>query len=307
MRKLVAGFLVLAVFAALLIFRSNFFLQKVGNNRKSQSSKSKQIELVIAGDVMLGRTVMTRSLDMGDPVYPFRKIAPTLKAADIAFVNLENPVISNCPRFADGFKFCTDPKMIDGLLYAGVDVVTIANNHIRNFGESGVGETRDFLARSGIEATGLKNLVIKEVNGVKFGFIGFDFVTYKPTPEDYQLVAESNSKVNILIVAPHWGTEYTSSPNKFQKETGRKLVALGADLIVGSHPHWVQGWEYVDGVPVFWSLGNLVFDQMWSQETRRGLVVRIKFDEKKILGIEELPIYMKNWAQPELVGEDKLN
>lgn len=86
---------------------------------------------------MLGRSVMIKSLSMNDPVYPFRKVAEKLNQADIVFVNLESPLVANCPSSNSGFKFCADPKMIEGLKFAGVDVVSLANNHTLNYGRGG--------------------------------------------------------------------------------------------------------------------------------------------------------------------------
>ena len=260
---------------------------------------SRDVEIILTGDVMLGRTVMTKSLDSGEPTYPFEKVAGQLAEADFVFVNLENPIIENCPRTSTGLKFCTDPKLTSGLKFAGVDVVTLANNHALDYGKGGIEKTVEFLKEEGIEAVGLGNLVIKEKKGIRFGFLGFNFVSSGPKDEDFKLVSDSDEKVEVLIVGIHWGEEYQDKANKFQREWTKKLVEVGADVIVGHHPHWVQDSESTNGKPVYYSLGNFVFDQMWSEKTREGLLIKLTFRDGVLVDEEKLPIYMANWAQPE--------
>ena len=136
--------------------------------------------IILTGDVMLGRSVMITSLEkMKNPLYPFSLVANDLSNANLVFINLENPIVTDCPRIEGGFTFCADPEMIRGLVYSGVDIVTLANNHSRNFGERGFQETIDLLQKAGIASVGYGNLVIKEVNETKFGFLGFDFLKHK--------------------------------------------------------------------------------------------------------------------------------
>ncbi len=268
---------------------------------KLSDSKPAEIKILLIGDIMLGRTVNTRSLDMGNVNYPFEKVAEKLRSVDIVFANLESPIVAKCPRIEQGFTFCADSKMIDGLAYAGIDIVTIANNHSHNFGSKGFDETKKLLTEHGIKWVGDNNLEIIEKNGIKFGFMGFDYVAGGPTLKDLELIKESSSKVDVLIVAPHWGWEYNSKANNNQRAWARQIVASGADVISGSHPHWVQDNEKIDDKPVYYSLGNFIFDQMWSEETRKGLAVEITFREKEIVKEVRLPIYMKEWAQPRWV------
>lgn len=266
------------------------------------SIQTGETRVILTGDVMLGRTVMTTSLDRRDPTYPFHKIADKLKSADLTFVNLENPIVDKCPRKTDGLIFCADPQMADGLVYAGVDIVSLANNHSANYGSDGIKNTREVLAQKKIAAVGTGNLVIKEINGLKFGFLGFEYIDKNPTPQEIQLIKDSNSKVDILIVAVHWGAEYQAKASTKQRTIAKTLVENGADVVVGHHPHWVQDIEYINSKPVYYSLGNFVFDQMWSQKTREGLAIKLTFDNRGNIKYEEkLPIFMRSWAQPEWV------
>lgn len=266
-----------------------------------------QTSIVFAGDIMLGRSVMGASIDNNDPYYPFRNTADFLKNADITFANLENPIVNDCPRHVGGFKFCTNYEIADGLNFAGIDVVTLANNHTSNYGQKGVAETKKYLSDIGIKSVGYSNLEIIEKNNITFGFLGFDYVTsQKNIEDDMNLIKESDSKVDVLIVSPHWGTEYKSIASSFQREVAKRMVENGADLIIGHHPHWVQNSEMIGDTTVYYSLGNFIFDQMWSEETKKGLLLKITFDPPngetgaKIFKTEEFKTYIPKIGQPVL-------
>ena len=260
--------------------------------------------VVLGGDVMLGRTVMTTSIDNEeDPRYPFLKIGDTLFNSDISFVNLEAPIIDDCPRHYEGFIFCADPRMVSGLVYAGVDVVSLENNHILNYGQDGVGQTKAFLSQKDIGYVGKGDLYVEEVRGTKFGFIAFNKVDDPDdfTPGELDFVRRASEDVDVLIGSVHWGVEYVETPTEKQEEWANFLVDAGVDVVVGHHPHWVQSLATIKGKPVYYSLGNLVFDQMWSEKTREGLVVKLTFDGKEIVDEEFIKTYMEEWAQPKVV------
>jgi len=257
--------------------------------------------IMLAGDVMLGRTVMTKSLDSGNPDYPFEKVSDELNEADVVFVNLENPIVSNCPRSSEDLIFCTKPAMVEGLVAAGVNIVNLANNHTRNYGENGLSETIEILDEKEILTTGLGELVVREVKGIKYGFLGFDFISRTPKENDYELVKESVNEVDVLIVGVHWGAEYKREPAEIQKQWAKELVEAGADVVVGHGSHWVQEIEYINEKPVYYSLGNFIFDQMWSEETKTGLVMKLTFRDGELVKEEKLPTYMSSWAQPEFI------
>ncbi len=322
-------FLILLLASLLLLSRSSINNQSnsfVDSVKEKLNIEEKNIEIVMVGDVMLGRNVMITSLDKNDPIYPFRKVGEVLAKADLTLANLENPIIKNCPRINSGFTFCADPKMVEGLIFAGIDVVNLANNHSLNFGRKGFEETKKILADENIKWVGDGNLEIVEKEGLSFGFVGFDKsqqTNPKLSPEEEKLVQVADSKVDVLVVSMHWGVEYQDEALPGVRSLARRLVELGADVVHGHHPHWVQDIEYCDKngrcepstpsrwtgltpsenmTPIYYSLGNFVFDQMWSEGTRKGLAVRLVFDKERNLKKEEkLPIYMKDWAQPEFV------
>lgn len=252
---------------------------------------------------MLGRSVMGKSLMLKNPNYPFLNVSDLLRGADIVFSNLENPIIDNCPYTNSGLKFCTDPSMVGGLKFAGIDIVNLANNHILNYGKVGLEKTKKYLDAGGIKWVGDGNLVIIEKNRTKFGFLGFDFLDYKLQQKDLDLVRNSKKQVDILIIGVHWGEEYKSKANSNQRLLARLLSDAGADYIVGHHPHWVQDMEIISKTKVYYSLGNFVFDQMWSEETKKGISVNVIFKGKKPEKETFLKSYMDKFAQPKWVSQ----
>lgn len=292
--KKVYFFLFLVLLVSLFTFSKVLGLSTINND----------VVITFTGDVMLGRSVMITSLKLNDPTYPFLKVADTLRASDLVFVNLENPIVANCPQTSGGMIFCADPVMLKGLKYANISLAGISNNHILNYGTDGLKSTKKYLSDNGITPVS-NELVVKEVKGIKFGFYTLDAVTNGYDLDktgDTQRLQDADKKVDFLLVMVHWGNEYQPTSNTYQKNLARKLVALGADVIIGSHPHWVQDVEYINGKPIYYSLGNFVFDQMWSTKTREGLAIKLTFEKGKIVKDEKLPILMTNWAQPEFIN-----
>lgn len=310
MLKKLAFSLILSVFilgTALLIPKSTneppLTIDLSSFNFSNNTIKS-ETSIILTGDIMLGRSVMKESMSRNDPTYPFRNVADLLRSADIVIGNLETPVIENCPIRDSGMIFCADPKMLSGLKFAGINIVNIANNHMKNYGQGGLVQTQNYLTTEKFDYVGLDNLVIKDIEGIKFGFLGFDFVSQKPKEFDYLLINNSKKQVDVLIVMVHWGNEYTSTPTLSQKEIAAELIKAGADVISGSHPHWIQDVDTIDGKPIFYSLGNFVFDQPWSEETKKGLAIRLTYQKNTLVKIEKMPIYMGGFAQPEWVLRD---
>jgi len=295
------GLVILLLF--LVLRNLNIPLPNVSFSSGEQTPKQeiKPTTILLGGDVMLGRSVMTTALDeKKSAFYPFEKIQNVLSDADITMVNLESPVVSDCPRITGGFIFCGNYQMGEDLALAGIDIVTLANNHTLNFGQEGLIETQNFLLSQGVDYVGQGNLVIKQINGTKFGFLGFDFTLASLNDEELNLIRESKISVDVLIVAAHWGEEYQPKANYLQKNIAENMVQSGADIIIGSHPHWVEDSEYIEGKPVYYSLGNLVFDQMWSEETRKGLLLKLTFEDGKIINTQEIYTYMSDFAQPQV-------
>ena len=264
------------------------------------------VTVILGGDVMLGRSVMAVSSDKGDALYPFRKISAYLSTADAVLFNLENPIIENCPINYQGMVFCAHPQMLQGLVASSVNIVNIANNHILDYGFDGYEETKKHLEENGILYFGGNDYLVYEFSGLKFGFVGFNKAQImKPslTQDERKLIISVRKMADVLIVSMHWGVEYQPRALPGIKKLAHELAELGADVVWGHHPHWVQNVERIGESSVFYSLGNLVFDQMWSEETREGIMVKLVFEDGRIVKEEFIKTYMKEWAQPELVDD----
>lgn len=300
---LVAG--AIAIFLVLQSDILNNFAHNVKLNVQNPLStpSSDVTRVLLGGDVMLGRSVTVQTLDRErDPSYPFDNMQKLFSLSDLIVFNLENPVVEKCPRRNSGMVFCAPPEMLEAFKGHNI-LVNLANNHTLNYGMEGYTETKKHLGDINIPYTDSKTFHTMDINGTTFGFLGFDKAQQSnPALSDAEkkLLTESSQKVDILLISIHWGVEYQKHPLEGQKRLAQELVNLGADIIVGHHPHWVQDIEMIGEVPVYYSLGNLVFDQMWSEETRKGLLILLTVKNKKIVSEEKYPTYIQNLGQPVL-------
>lgn len=268
----------------------------------------KNITLLFGGDVMLARSVNTQMVRRKNYAWPVEKIKSLTSSADLFMINLESPFGQNCQPTDKGMVFCADPQSIKSLTDSGVDVVSLANNHIYNQGKTGLQLTKDLLTENNISFTGTTEFApIITIKGTKIGFLGFNEIL--PFPAEINKLSEENlkkeikrfrPKVDILIVLPHWGNEY-SKRSEHQKQLAHQAIDSGADAVIGAHPHWVQEYEEYQGKPIYYSLGNLIFDQMWSEETKKGLMVRLTYQGKNLIKQEKLPVKIVDFGQPTLV------
>lgn len=282
-----------------------------------------EVSLIAVGDIMLSRAVEQSLVQKNDFKLPFEPLADYLSSADITFGNLETAVLAGRVILTGEFLFRTDPKAVAGLTLAGFDVLSLANNHAPNFGQSGLKNTFAELEKAGIkyagagldEASAAKPVII-EKQGMKFGFLAYTY--NKNMPAEYfasanrpgtnpldsakmkTAVINLRPQVDWLIVSIHDGTEYQFTPDESQTTFARAAIDAGADLIIGSHPHVVQTAEKYKNGYIFYSLGNFVFDQVWSEETQQGLLAKIIFTKDKIKTIEAGPIKINASFQPEI-------
>lgn len=259
--------------------------------------------LAAVGDVMLGRSVMEQMEKRGDWTWPFEQTYERLAAADITVGNLEAPLVTGCFQKENRYVLCSKPEAKAGLVKAGFDVVSLANNHTLNWGQAGYQETEKVLTAEGIEAVDSEQWAVKTVCGLRVGFIGLDDVSQTlDLVEMRDQVASMAATVDIPVVLIHWGIEYVNEPVPRQREVANVLSEAGAKVVIGHHPHWTQPAEYVGETLVFWSLGNFVFDQMWSEETRLGNLAELRFKIQDLritaLEYELLPVKIYDYGQP---------
>jgi poly-gamma-glutamate synthesis protein (capsule biosynthesis protein) len=276
----------------------------------------------IAGDIMLGRRVGRRLAAGGDFAAALRPTAARLASADLTIGNLESTLARRGAPRQGGDSFAADPRVRQGLQAAGFDVLSLANNHTGDFGPASLVETVRLVRRAGIEPVGAgadlteaaAPAVVKR-GGLTFGVVAFDAIGETPAATAarpgalrvrmlprtgplvrrdldrvVRIVRELRPRVDVLLVLPHWGTQYTTRTVADQRTVGRALVDAGADLVVGGHPHWVQGMELRRGRPIVYSLGNFVFDMDFSRRTREGAILELVFWGPELKAAELVPV-----------------
>lgn len=262
------------------------------------ASASKTTTIVMTGDLIPVRTTNAKVAPTNNFDIPFKDTADILRRADLSVVNLETPLTKNCPLTNQGMSFCGDSRWATGMKNAGIDVATLENNHITNKGTDGVNQTINYLQEAGIEFANRNKLLIKKVKDKKIGILAFNGIGEKiDRPKIADKINESKQLVDILIVAYHWGKEYTYDPAPDSTvapdnpvEIAHLAIDSGADLVQGNHPHWVQGIEIYKDRLISYALGNYIFDQDWSIETQEGAVAKYTFYENTLIDMEITPI-----------------
>jgi capsule synthesis protein PGA_cap len=245
----------------------------------------------------------------------FRKY---LKAADIALANLESPVDDQFRFHPRGTVFSGDPRLLEGVKDAGFDVVSLANNHIRDAGTDGILETVKALKSRGIAFSGAgkgfasaRKPAILETHGTTVAIFGCDAVAHgywttgkgigsrqcdRTTLVDD--IKKAKDAADVVIVFPHWGIEYRANPSASQRRLAKAWAKAGADLVIGNHAHWAAAMEAIGDVPVWYALGNLVFDQTWSTKTMEGITLELTFEGETLRQIRMRPHLILDKAQP---------
>jgi hypothetical protein len=271
------------------------------------------VELIAVGDVMLGRSVAGVSAPLGE-------VAPRLAAADVTLGNLESVIISGgTPRGAEPggpqpIILKAPVSAVQDLTAAGFDLLGLANNHSLDYGATGLAETGRRLQGAGITPLGAgpaetpcSPVVWRSVEGLRLAFLAFNDVSERvPAGEpnggeegwvrcDWNLatavgaVGAARAEADALVVSVHWGYEYEPAADPAQVAAVKALFAAGADLVVGHHPHVVQGTVAANGRFAAYSLGNLVFDQEQG-DTIEGLALRAFFDAQGLRAVQALPL-----------------
>lgn len=270
---------------------------------------STETSLVFVGDIMLDRGVEQNILRYGgkDYNFPFADLSK-IQRADILFGNLEGPVSDQGRDIGNLYSFRMSPEAVPALAKQGFDVLSVANNHAGDWTRPAFADTFLKFQNSGISLTGgglSKNeatepkIIVR--NGVKFGYLGFSDVgpnglragsteagiLIAADPDTSNIIKQASEKCDVLVVSFHFGNEYESKSNWRQRELAHMAIDNGARIVVGHHPHVPQETESYRGGVIMYSLGNFIFDQIFSTETMSGLAVKITFDGKNVSNVEE--------------------
>ncbi|MDD4785381.1 MAG: CapA family protein [Candidatus Shapirobacteria bacterium] len=265
------------------------------------------ISFALTGDLGLGRFITATARARNDFSWSFQHVSSVLKANDFNLANLESPIIDDCPEGKTGtFTFCGDSRFIP-YLKENKFIFNLANNHIFNYGQQGFSQTKKYLSDNQIDYFYSHNsdteFIKKEINGITFGFLGFDLITNPKFDENeiINLVKKYNLEVDWLIVSIHWGNEYLPKAETWRVNLAHKLVDVGADIIHGHHPHVLQENETYKNKVIFYSLGNFIFDQNWSKETSNSELVILKVNKFNILETIKKPYVIKYNSQPQFL------
>ncbi|GGH24333.1 CapA family protein [Paenibacillus segetis] len=269
--------------------------------------KTDQIRLTFVGDILLDGYVGDQIAKFGVN-YPFEKVAPKLKQADMAFANLETPVSTKGkPVDNKTFVFRSKPTALAGLVYAGVDGVTVANNHILDYGKDAMLDTIVQLNKYKIGYTGAgKNIkeafspYVKTIKDKKIAVLGVSRVLSGPSwyageknagaASAYTLepllteIKKSTQENDFTIVYLHWNEEFKDYPEPYARKLAKQMIDSGADMIIGAHSHCLMGIEYYQHKPIYYSLGNFVFNRSTrgGDKTLDSMIVDFEIKGSKI-------------------------
>ena len=347
MKKWPIFLIIIILFGAIFIFLNKNNLNKSNNNRKTKEKSKKvvetkrnkkQISVVMVGDVLTHDSVLADA-KKEDGSYDFKDmfsyIKSMIKDYDLKYVNQES--IIGGPTFKyTGYPTFNAPDAIgNDLIDIGFNVFSLANNHAYDKGETAILYSNKYWKSKNVIVAGTyssleerDNIKVYEKNGLKYAFL-----SYTTSLNGYQLSSDKNylvnmysndkvkadvdkikDKVDIVMVAMHWGEEYTNTPTSSQKEIAKYLSDIGVDLVIGSHPHVVQPIEYINNTLVIYSLGNFISNQLvLGLNPAIGLMVGIdiiKENDKLTFSIKQKELlysYSNNSREFKVIPFSKLN
>lgn len=267
--------------------------------------------ILFTGDVLFANAFKAGYDQSGIRGVVSEDVLALLQEADILMVNNEFPYSERGAQMIDKqFTFRCEPSYVKALNEMGVDVVSLANNHTLDYGKEALSDTFTTLDNAGILYGGAGETVeraeevqIIEVNGKKFGFLAVsrvipvtDWKVENSTPGIFscyddtrllELIRQAKESCDFLAVYPHWGVEYDAYPDGNQTKIAKNCIEAGADIVVGSHTHCLQGAEFLDGKPVFYSLGNFIF----GRDIDRSAVLEVTVEQTGEVSYRLLPVY----------------
>ena len=248
------------------------------------------VTILAFGDMMLDRKVREQ-INKNGPEYPFALIADFLRGNDIVVANAEGPFTYN-KSLTLGIKdaplsFTFDPAMLSTLKNLGFTLLGQTNNHTLNFGTAGYKKSISLIEVAGMNWFGdpsNKNVkpYIAEIRGEKIAFVGYHEFAYQGFDDVLQSIKDARGSATFVVVYPHWGDEYNLKFNSFQQKTAHAFIDAGADVVLGAHPHVIEPIEMYSGKPIFYSLGNFIFDQASTGPTGQGLSIKISLTPDSI-------------------------
>ena len=292
----------------------------------------KDVSLIAVGDIMLARFTESKIRASKNRELPFEKVKEHLAAADLTFANLESPFFPGNTTPNESTTFRADLESVQGLTASGIDLVSLANNHTMNYRVPGLQSTLTTLKNANIKAVGAGQNkaeahapVMVEVKGHTLAFLAYNDGNIAPRYhgeatdtepgiakmdiEQMKLdVAEAKKQgADVVIVSMHAGIEYRKEPSQSQKDFSHAAIDAGAAVVIGHHPHIVQGVERYNNGLIMYSLGNFVFDQMFSQDVKTGLLASITIKPDGSVGAEFFPTITEQLQPRILVDQERMD
>jgi poly-gamma-glutamate capsule biosynthesis protein CapA/YwtB (metallophosphatase superfamily) len=280
-----------------------------GDYHLPHSTAAGHVRLAFVGDINLSRRIETL-IDQRGKKWVLAACKPVFDKADLAVANLESPVGVGGSAYAQKSVYLKGrPDCLDALSYGGIGLVTLANNHILDFGPEVMNQTVDGLEKRGILYTGLvrpgdgrDRAVYVRYHGVRLAFLGYCSVCpreFAPGPGragvDVAMVRvmapevrRAKAKADFVIVLVHWGTEYFGT-NPLQEKLAQALKEAGADVVIGAHPHVLQRVEWIDKTLVAYSLGNFLFD-LQAPICRDSCILLVDLEKGKAPECKAVPV-----------------
>jgi len=265
--------------------------------------------VIFGGDMLFDRTIRGTMEEKGQD-YIFLCVDPVFSAADLVVANLEGPItefpsmsLGSAIGSPENFTFTFPTYTGELLARHNIRLVNLGNNHILNFGWDGARSTLEYLRAADVGYFGdplEKRVAREEVNGVKLAFVNYNEFApggWKDSASTtMREIRAAQGDGYLPIVYAHWGDEYSAEPPERVREFAHAFVDAGAALVVGSHPHVVQMHEVYRGRHIYYSVGNLFFDQYWNDMVRNGLLLRASFTGSGV-SVEEIPIELLRTRQ----------
>jgi poly-gamma-glutamate synthesis protein (capsule biosynthesis protein) len=270
---------------------------KIPQTKIGIESKPQTLSLLFVGDIMLDRTIRKDGETYGyknlfaclqDTFAPYDEVIGNLEGTVTNFTSVSKNAAYESP---ESFRFTFDKDAVVELVTLGLSIVSLANNHIRDFGDAGIAQTIQNTQELNLLTFGdprpqKQRYLIKEINNTKIAFIPYNqfFGTKEQVYEDLKNTKDIS---DLQIIFAHWGDEYVPVRSDIRALT-YAFVDAGADLVIGAHPHVIQEQEVYEDVKIYYSLGNFIFDQYWEEAVRTGLGVSVTIQDKKITDFEEI-------------------
>ncbi len=320
-------------------YQSSIFI-RANENSKTIETISEQIDqynfnqnkltdVMLTGTSVLGARSQFNIIDSkNDNLYPVRKIADTLRSADISHVSNETSYTDRCTQAEQTLVFCGLPSSVEMLTHMGVDVVGLTGNQLLDYGRADFLSTLELYDQNNIEYFGggdnlesANEALIIENNGTKIAFLGYNFVgpvaIYATETRSGNVpanfteieseVLKAKSEADVVIVDFQWGVNtFTRDPSAdVHRSFAQAAINSGADIINGVHASWVQGIEYSNDTVIFNSLGNFSFDQLFEEEVRTGMIAQHFFYNGQHITYNLIPTFINNTFQTELATEEQ--